>query len=101
MKQSRRHIDINLNELDQVLDHARAGPLSQNDYEKLRMALHTLAELLALRRSTEKTSAVVGHPDASAAHRRRQRRWAKSLGMDAIPPLRLREPVRWRLHMDG
>src|SRR3982750_4604939 len=67
MKQSRRHIDINLNELDQVLDHARAGPLSQSDYEKLRMALHTLAELLALRRSTEKTSAVVDHPDASAA----------------------------------
>ena len=47
MKQSRRHIDINLNELDQVLDHARAGPLSQSDYEKLRMALHTLAELVA------------------------------------------------------
>jgi transposase len=67
MKQSRRHIDINLNELDQVLDHARAGPLSQSNYEKLRMALHTLAELLALRRSTEKTSAVIDHPDASAA----------------------------------
>src|SRR3954452_17781861 len=67
MKQSRRHIDINLNELDQVLDHARAGPLSQSDYEKLRMALHTLAQLLALRRSTEKTSAVVDDPDASAA----------------------------------
>jgi transposase len=67
MKRSRPRIDINLNELDQVLDHARAGPLSDSDYEKLRTALHTLAELLALRRSTEKTSAVIDRPDTAAA----------------------------------
>jgi hypothetical protein len=57
---SRRRIDVNLNELDQVLDHARAEPLSESDYEKLRTALHTLVELLSERRSTEKTSAVIG-----------------------------------------
>jgi hypothetical protein len=67
MKQSRRRIDINLNELDQVLDHARAGPLSDSDCEKLRTALHTLAQLLALRRSTEKTSVVIDRPDAAGA----------------------------------
>jgi transposase len=67
MKRSRRRLDINLNELDQVLDHARAGPLSDSDYEKLRTALHTLAELLALRRSTEKTSAVIDRPEAVVA----------------------------------
>ena len=67
MKRSRRRIDINLNELDQVLDHARAGPLNDSDYEKLRTALHTLAELLALRRSTEKTSAVIARPENAAA----------------------------------
>jgi len=66
MKRSRRRIDINLNELDQVLDHARAGPLNDSDYEKLRTALHTLAELLALRRSTEKTSAVIDRPESAA-----------------------------------
>ncbi len=66
MKRNRR-IDVNLNELDQVLDHARAEPLSDSDYEKLRTALHTLAELLSRRRSTEKTSAVVDRPDTGSA----------------------------------
>jgi len=47
MKQSRRHIDINLNELDQVLDHARTEPLSESDCEKLRMALHTRRQAAA------------------------------------------------------
>jgi len=67
MNRSRRRIDVNLNELDQVLDHARAEPLSDSDYEKLRTALHTLAELLSRRRSTEKTSAVVDRPDTGSA----------------------------------
>jgi transposase len=66
MKRSRRRIDINLNELDQVLDHARAEPLSESDCEKLRTALHTLAELVAQRRSTEKTRAVVDGPETVA-----------------------------------
>jgi hypothetical protein len=67
MKRARHRIDVNLNELDQVLDHARAEPLSDSDYEKLRTALHTLAELLSRRRSTEKTSAVVDRPEISNA----------------------------------
>src|SRR5215210_1716010 len=67
MKRTRHRIDVNLNELDQVLDHARAEPLNDSDYEKLRTALHTLAELLTLRRSTEKTSAVIDRPESTAA----------------------------------
>src|SRR5215210_3189212 len=67
MKRTRHRIDVNLNELDQVLDHARAEPLSDSDYEKLRTALHTLAELLSQRRSTEKTSAVVERPEIATA----------------------------------
>ena len=67
MKRTRHRINVNLNELDQVLDHARAEPLSDSDYEKLRTALHTLAELLSKRRSTEKTSEVVDRPDISNA----------------------------------
>ena len=67
MKPARRRIEVNLNELDQLLDHARSEPLSESGYEKLRTALHTLAELLSQRRSTEKTSAVVERPDIATA----------------------------------
>ena len=102
MKRSRRRIDINLNELYQVLDHARSGPLNDSDYEKLRAALHTLAELLALRRSTEKTSAVIDRPEsAQLRNRPRQRRRATSRGTDVTPRLPLREPKKWRSHTDG
>jgi hypothetical protein len=37
MKRTRPHVDINLQELDQVLDHAREAPLSQPDYQKIRI----------------------------------------------------------------
>lgn len=67
MKRARRRIEVNLNELDQLLDHARSEPLSESDYEKLRTALHTLAELLSQRRTTEKISAVVERPDIATA----------------------------------
>src|SRR3954452_10138052 len=67
MKRARRRIEVNLNELDQLRDHARSEPLSESDYEKLRTALHTLAELLSQRRTTEKTSAVVERPDIATA----------------------------------
>ena len=49
---------MNLDELDRVLDGARQAPLSEDDYEKLRDALHALAAMLARPRNTEKTSAV-------------------------------------------
>ena len=64
MKRTRPHVDINLQELDQVLDHAREAPLSEPDYQKIKDTLHTLVELLAPVRSTEKTSAVL--PEAEA-----------------------------------
>jgi len=46
MKTARPRIDVNLNELDQVLDGARQAPLSEDDYEKLKEALHALAAML-------------------------------------------------------
>ncbi len=58
MKSTRRRVDVNLDELDQVLDGARQAPLSESDYDKLKDALHTLAAMLAPPRNTEKTSAV-------------------------------------------
>src|SRR5271169_1671694 len=66
MKTSRR-IDVNLEELDRVLDGARQAPLSQDDYEKLKEALHALAAMLVRPRSTEKTSAVLGKSEGSEA----------------------------------
>ncbi len=59
MKSTRRRVDVNLDELDQVLDGARQAPLSESDYDKLKDALHTLAAMLAPPRNTEKTSAVL------------------------------------------
>src|ERR1700736_23846 len=59
MKRVRKRVDVNLQELDEVLDQARQAPLSEPDYQKLKGALHTLVELLAPSRNTEKTSAVL------------------------------------------
>jgi len=66
MKESRRRIEVNLEELDRVLDGARRAPLSDEDHHKLRQALHALAAMLARTRSTEKTSSVVGKPEDTA-----------------------------------
>jgi transposase len=67
MKTARRRVDVNLDELDRVLDGARQAPLSEDDYEKLKEALHALAAMLVRPRSTEKTSAVLGKPEGSEA----------------------------------
>src|SRR5712692_5255349 len=59
---ARQRIEVNLEELDQVLEEARQAPLSEDDYQKLKTALHALAEWVRTR-STEKTSAVLGKAD--------------------------------------
>ena len=59
----RKRVDVNLEELDRVLDHAREAPLSEPDYDKLKGALHALAGMLAKPRTTEKTSSVVEQPE--------------------------------------
>lgn len=55
----RPRIEVNLEELDQVLEEARQAPLSEDDYQKLKTALHALAEW-ARSQSTEKTKTVLG-----------------------------------------
>jgi transposase len=67
MKTTRRRVDVNLDELDRVLDGARQAPLSEEDYEKLKEALHALAAMLVRPRNTEKTSAVLGKSESSEA----------------------------------
>jgi hypothetical protein len=65
MKSARPRIDVNLDELDRVLDGARQAPLSEDDYEKLKEALHALAAMLVRPRNTEKTNAVLGKSEGS------------------------------------
>jgi transposase len=67
MKTARRRVDVNLDELDRVLDGARQAPLSEDDYEKLKEALHALAAMLVRPRTTEKTRAVLGKLEGSEA----------------------------------
>ncbi|MGA7926307.1 MAG: IS66 family transposase [Candidatus Sulfotelmatobacter sp.] len=67
MKTARPRLDVNLDELDRVLDGARQAPLSEEDYEKLKEALHALAAMLVRPRNTEKTSAVLGKSESSEA----------------------------------
>jgi hypothetical protein len=54
----RRHVEVNVEELDRIIDDARSAPLSEADSQKLKTALHALAERLLPHPQTEKTSAV-------------------------------------------
>jgi len=67
----RRRVDVNLDELDEIIDRGQRAPLSESEGEKLKTALHAMAERLLQKRSTEKTSTVLppdtapaGQPDA-------------------------------------
>src|SRR5579872_1789415 len=59
-KTPRRRIDVNVEELDRIIDGGKSAPLSESDSEKLKTALHALAERLLPRTKTEKTSSVFG-----------------------------------------
>ena len=61
----KRRIDVNLDELDQIIDRSTRAPLSEAEGQKLKTALHAMAERLVRKRNTEKTSAVL--PDAAPA----------------------------------
>ena len=62
----KRRIDVNLDELDQIIDRSTRAPLSESEGQKLKTALHAMAERLVRKRNTEKTSAVLP-PDAAPA----------------------------------
>jgi len=61
----RRRIEVNLEELDQIIDRSTQAPLSQSEGQKLKTAIHAMAERLSWKRTTEKTSAVL--PQDAAA----------------------------------
>src|SRR3954452_19436759 len=60
-----RRVDVNLDELDQIIDRSTRAPLSESEGQKLKTALHAMAERLVRKRNTEKTNAVL--PDAGPA----------------------------------
>src|SRR5258708_34407174 len=61
----RRRIDVNLEELDQIIDRSTRAPLSESEGQKLKTAIHAMAERLSWKRTTEKTSAVLPQDAAS------------------------------------
>ena len=66
MKARRVRVEVNLEELDQIIDRGTQAPLSESDGQKLKAALHAMAERLSSNRSTEKTRAVLEQSEASA-----------------------------------
>ena len=62
----RRRVEVDLDELDQIIDRGTRTPLSESEGQKLKMALHAMAEKLVWKRNTEKTNAVLP-PDAAPA----------------------------------
>ena len=61
----RRRVEVNLDELDQIIDRSTHAPLTESEGQKLKIAIHAMAERLSSKRTTEKTSAVLP-PDAAA-----------------------------------
>jgi transposase len=55
---TKRRIDVNLEELDQIIGRSTSGPLSKADSERLKTALHAMADRLTAKRTTEKTNAL-------------------------------------------
>src|ERR1700693_2010843 len=66
MRRTRKRVEVNLEELDQIIDRGTRVPLSESESQKLKTALHAMAERLSWKRSTEKTNAVVDQPAAGA-----------------------------------
>src|SRR5216684_8363316 len=59
MQRTRKRVDVKLDELDQIIDRSTRAPLSELEGQKLRTALHAMAERLLRKRNTEKASAVL------------------------------------------
>jgi transposase len=56
---TRRRMEINLDELDGILDRSTTAPLSKAESQKLKAALHALADGCVQKRSTEKMKSVL------------------------------------------
>jgi transposase len=56
---NRPWVEVNLAELDEMIDGATRAPLRASEAQKLKTALHALAERYSRKRNTEKTKAVL------------------------------------------
>src|SRR6185437_13626781 len=65
-RNSRKRIDVNLEELDRIIDHGMDVPLSKAEGQKIKAALHAMAERLTGKRNTEKNAAVLPQPKVPA-----------------------------------
>jgi hypothetical protein len=92
MMTSRRRVDVNLDELDQIIDRGQRAPLSESEGEKLKTVIHAMAERLLQKRSTEKTSAVLPPATDWQASQIPANRLPPV--MDAILPLRFVAQIR-------
>ena len=63
----RKRVDVNLEELDQIIDRGTHAPLSEPESQKLKSALHALAEMLPKPRTTEKTKTVLEKMETPAS----------------------------------
>ena len=70
-KFSRRRIDVNVEELYRILDGATQTVMTKSDCQKVKAAVHAMAERLRPKRSTEKTSTVIEKPVAPACQQKR------------------------------
>ena len=61
-KATQRRIEVNLEELDRIIEDGTRAPLSESDGQKIKAALHAMADRLTPKRSTEKTNAVLPKP---------------------------------------
>ena len=73
---SRQRIEVDLEELDRIIDRSTHAPLSKSEGQKLKTALHVMAERLLWKRTTEKTSTVLPR-DSSPAEKPKIPDWAK------------------------
>jgi transposase len=65
---SRPRIEVNLSELDEIIERSQRAPLNQPEAQKLKTALHAMAERLLRDRTTEKTNQVLP-PDSTATEK--------------------------------
>jgi hypothetical protein len=54
-----RRVDIDLQELDRIIDRSTRAPLSEAESQKVKTALHAMADRLTPKRSSEKTKVVL------------------------------------------
>ena len=96
-KAARRRIEVNLEELDRIIDHGTRAPISESDDQKIKAALHAMADRLTPKRSTEKTSAVLPKPTPKPAAPADGEDLKPGMGETAPLPLRAQPELRSRM----